>query len=198
VNKRQDRSDIPWWETELPRIRQEQSAYLRRRLPALRADHDDLINDSLFALTREIHRPDSLFPASWVENEGPKNEAERSRLHKLAMLILRRRIADLFRKRSSQQNLFTVDDQVELVDPHAPSPERKITLAQMLQVMWSVLDEMKPEDRDLVALIYEDADLGKSLGPRERQRLHRIRKRLKREISRRLGVEAADFLRTTP
>ena len=197
MNKSQDTSDTPWWETELPIIRQEQSAYLRRRLPALRADHDDLINDSLFALTREIRRPESLFPASWFENEGPKDEAERSRLHKLAMLILRRRIADLFRKRASRQNLF-VDDQKELVDPNAPSPEHKITLAQMLQAMWSVLDEMKPEDRDLVALIYEDAELGKSLGPRERQRLHRIRKRLKHEISRRLGVEAVDLLRTTP
>lgn len=188
---------MPWWEKELPIIRQEQRAYLSRRLPAFRADHDDLMNDTLFALSKQIRRHESSFPASWFKDNDLENEAERSHLHKLAMLILRRRIADLFRKRASLHKLSAIDHQ-EVVDVNAPSPERKIMLAKMLEITWSVLDEMKPKDRDLVALVSEDTYFRQSLSPRERQRLHRIRRRLRDEIARRLGVEAADLLQTTP
>lgn len=195
----QNTDESPWWELQLPIIRDEQDSYLRQRLPALRADHEDLIGDTLLALTREIRRRPSAWPPSWFQHKPPTNEAERSHLHKLATVILRRRIADLFRKRKhASMPHLPIDEELgqEVADPHAAPPDRKILLARVLEVTSSVLDEMQPEDRDLVALISEDG-FRKALNDKERQRLHRIRRKLKDEIARRLGANVADLLRIT-
>ncbi len=114
------------------------------------------------------------------------------------MVILQRRIADLFRKRVPLLNLsVTGEHRQDAADPDAPAPERKVLLAKMLEVTLSVLAEMQPADRDLIAFIAGAAGFRKALDARERQRLHRLRTKLKDEIVRRLGAEAADLLRIT-
>ena len=183
----------------MPAIRHEQSVYLSRRLLALCADHDDLINETLWALTSRLRRCPSTFPASWFQHEPPKEEYERAYLHKLAMVILRRRIADLFRKRARFQLVFTVGEYPQdLADPNAPSLERRILLTKVLEIVRLVLDKVKAEDRELIAIICGDTGLRRPLDERERKRLERIRKKLRDEITRRLGSDVTDLLRNTP
>lgn len=186
---------MPWWKSELVAIRAEHDTFLRRRLPALRADHDDLLNDTSLALIKHIPSHSTVFPASWFEEGVPENEADRLRLRKLAMVILKRRIADLFRKRLSFQSVAIDDFRENMADPRPTDPERRILISKMLEVMQSILDEMAPMDRDLIALVYEEAGFRMGLNPRERQRLHRIRQKLKEEMRRRLGADIADLLR---
>jgi hypothetical protein len=189
---------MPWWEQELPAIRHEQSIYLSRHLLAFRADHDDLINEALWALTDRIRRRRSVFPDSWFRCERPEKDDERSYLHKLAMIILRRRIADFFRKCAPAQIMFTVDECLEdLADPDAPSPERRIMLAKILEITRSVLEKAKAEDRDLIALICADTGLRNQLNGRERKRLQRLREKLRVEIARRLGDDVTELLQLT-
>jgi hypothetical protein len=187
---------MPWWQLELLTIRDEHRAYLRRHLPALRADHDDLISETLLALTKNIRNHSASLPVSWFKQTPPTDKAERSRLYKLAMVILQRRVADFFRTRSSLPNFVGTDEAAEEVaDPNVLAPERQIVLRRLLEVTLSVLDEMQPEDRDLVALISQEPGFRKTLNPRERKRLQRLRRRLKDEVARRLGADVADLLR---
>jgi hypothetical protein len=196
VNQNQDTYGAPWWEQELPAIRREQSVYLSRRLRALRADHDDLINEALWALAERLRDRSSAFPASWFRREPPEDERERSHLHKLAMVILKRRIADLFRKRAQHPIVFTLGEhRQDVADPHAPSPERRILFAKVLEITRSVLEEAKGEDRDLIALVSADTGLRARLDARERKRLQRIRERLRAEIARHLGDDLTTLLR---
>lgn len=181
----------------MPTILDEQRVYLLRHLYAFRADHEDLLNEALLTLIKQIRRRSSAFPASWFRRTPPEDAAERAHLHKLAMVILRRRIADLFRKRARLPNLLhAIDERVP--DPNVPSPERQVLLAKVLEVTLTIIDKIKPEDRDLIALISRDDGTRNRLSARERQRLHRVRSKLKDEITRRLGADVADLLRLTP
>jgi DNA-directed RNA polymerase specialized sigma24 family protein len=185
----------PWWESELPAIRKELETYLARRVPSWQADHDDLIHDTLLALTREVRTHSSAFPASWTTPHPPENEAERSYLHKFTLVILKRRVADLFRKRSRSVQYFgTEENATEVADPKVSPPERKMLLARMVEVTLSVLATMQPEDRDLFAFASGEG-VRKRLDANERQRLHRLRRKLREEILGRLGASAADLLR---
>jgi DNA-directed RNA polymerase specialized sigma24 family protein len=185
-----------WWETELPAIRKELGVYLARHLPRWRADHDDLINDTLLALTQQVRTRSSAFPTSWTMPDLPEDEAERSYLHKFTMVILKRRAADLFRERSRlERNVRTIENVDEIVDPKVTPPERKMLLARIVEVTLSVLANMPPEDRDLFAFASSETGLRRRLDANERQRLHRLRTKLREEILGRLGASAADLLR---
>jgi len=193
VSQRHNTNELPWWEEELPAIRAEQRSYLKGRLPALSADHEDLVNDALFALTKHVRRYSAAFPESWFLPGPPTIAAERSHLHKLATVILRRRISDLFRKRMPLISLSALE--FDVADSKAVSPDRRMLLAKLLEVTNSALDEITSEDRDLIALISEDDGIRMSLNQRERQRLHRARKKLKKKIASRLGTEVGDLLK---
>lgn len=196
MSQNQDTSGTPWWEQELPAIRREQSVYLSARLRAFSADHDDLINEALWALTERLRGRPAAFPVSWFRREPPEDERERSHLHKLAMVILKRRVADLFRKRARHPVMFTLGEhRQDFADPGAPSPERRILCARVLEITRSVLEEAKCEDRDLIALVSADAGLRARLDARERKRLQRIRERLRAEIARHLGDDVMTLLR---
>ena len=196
MTQSQNADDAPWWESELPVIGKDLGAYVRRRLPAWREDHEDLVSDTLLALTREIRNHPSAFPGSWFQPRPPANEAERSHLHKFAMVVLKRRIADLFRKRAPLSKVLVDGEQYrDVADPGASTPERKVLLARMLEVTLSVLSGMPPADRDLIAFIAGETGLREALDARDRQRLHRLRMKLRDEIMRRLGTDAANLLR---
>jgi DNA-directed RNA polymerase specialized sigma24 family protein len=114
------------------------------------------------------------------------------------MVILKRRIADVFRKRKSHPVLFSIAEVApEVPDTKTQVSGRSMILSNMLQVTLRVLDEMPPEDRDLVAFVSKNIGFRQGLNARDRQRLHRIRKKLRDEIARHLGVEATELLRIT-
>lgn len=187
-------NELPWWEAELPAIRAKQHSYLKARLPALRDDHEDLLNATLFSLAKYIHNYGKNSPRSWFRTDPPEAEAERARLYSLANFILQRRITDLFRKRVTLVSLSDSNNPIDIPDDKSAPPYRKMLFAKLLQVTISALDEIDPEDRDLIALISEDDGVRKSLNPRDRQRLHRARKKLRKKIAFRLGAELEDLL----
>lgn len=191
----ENKENSPWWETELPTIRAELIAYLRRHVPALRSDHDDLLSDTLLSLTQHVWRHSSTLPQSWF-NDNPPDRDEQSYLHKLAIVILKRRIADYFRKHVTFQNQSPQALTEYIGDPNDVGQERKIMVSQILDVVRLALDEMPPTDRDLIALISQGAVSRTALNARDRQRLHRIRRRLRDQIARNLGSDVADMLRT--
>jgi hypothetical protein len=186
---------MPWWETEIPLIRKELLLYLRRRVPALKSEHDDLLNDTLLGLTENVQQRRSNLPQSWFLDSVPNDESDRSHLHGLATLILKRRIADLFRRRASNRLVPIEEVEQELPDFQPQVGDREVILSKMLEVTLKVLDEMSPKDRDLVAFVSRNIGLRQGLNARDRQRLHRVRKKLKDEIARHLGAEAVELLR---
>jgi hypothetical protein len=187
---------MPWWEFELPLIRKKLDEYLSRRLRAWAEDREDLVSETLLSLTREIRGHPSAFPRSWFKPTTPSEESERSHLHKLAMVVLKRRIADLFRKRAPSLNLLGFGEQRHApVASEASTPERKVLLARMLEITITALSRMPIDDRDLIGFTVGERGVRKALNARERQRLHRLRLKLRHEIARHLGEEAADLLR---
>ena len=188
----QGNRDTPWWEAQLPVIRSELAAYLARRLPAWRADHDDLLNDSLLAVAHQIRLHPLDFPESWFCFGQPANEEEKSRLHKLSMVILKRRIADVFRKRATLLKLHgQLNDEAKFPQPSA---ERRVLFARMLEITLSVLSRIPAEDRDLLVLVAGPQAPRKVLDENERQRLHRLRTKLRDEIAIQLGADSYDIL----
>lgn len=192
-----DKKEIePWWETEVPALKKRLLIYVRSHVPALRDDHEDFVNEALLSLTKHLDLHGLELPQSWFENQRPHRD-DRTRLHRLAVVILKRRIADSFRKRLKVE---TVD--LEAASDHvhysiATRHERRIMLERVLYVVRLALDEMPSEDRDLIAFISQEAASRTALNDRDRQRLRRIRKRLKAEIARRLGSDVADLLGTS-
>lgn len=170
---------------------------MRAHVPALRNDHDDIVGEALLSLTRAIRNRPEAFPASWLEINTPTSEAERAHLHKLASVIVKRRIADLFRRRASFGELVEMPEQLpDILAAKRPSPERTVLLARLLETTLSVLGELSEADRDLIAM---SAGMSWDSGPvdaRDRQRLHRARARIRTEIERRLGASAVELLRT--
>ena len=188
-------SNPAWWQSQIGIIKKKQTAYLRQHLPAFRADHDDLIGDTLLALTRQLQERATEYPSSWYEQPEPRAESDKSYLHKLATIILKRRIADLIRNRRREMRHLSIDDEPHegIVDLKAEPPDRRILIVTLLKTTSLVLDEMSAKDRDLIALA-ANKDVRRALNPRDRKRLERIRKELRNEISRRLGADVHDLL----
>ena len=196
VDYNQETQEMAWWEAQLPIIRKELAAYLRHHLPALKSEHDDLLSETFLALTRQIRQKMSSLPPSWFQHSIPTNDSERAHLHKLATVILKRRIADFFRQRRSHAIFSPVEEiENELPDPSPQVSDRSIMLSTLLKITLKVLDEMSPEDRDLVALVSSKIGVRQGLNARDRQRLHRVRNKLKDEIALHLGAEAVELLR---
>lgn len=195
MDHNEETDEMAWWETQLPIIRNELAAYLRHHLPALKSEHDDLLSETFLSLTKQIQEKAPSLPPSWFEHSVPLNDSERAHLHRLAIVILKRRIADFFRQRRSHLIFSPVEDiEHELPDPRPQVSDRTMMLSTMLKITLKVLDEMSPEDRDLIALVSSKIGLRQGLNARDRQRLHRIRNKLKDEIALHLGAEAAELL----
>jgi hypothetical protein len=196
MTQSQTNDERPWWESELPVIRHKLNGYLRWRLPGWSADHEDLLGDALLGLTLRIRQHASSLPQSWFGSAPPQDEDDQLYLYRLAMIILRRRIADLFRRRASlPKSLTTIEGTPDVADKNTAIPERQITLTRVLEVTRAVLDEMPAEDRDLIALVSGEDRFRKALDARERQRLSRARKQLRNAIVQHLGADIADLLR---
>ena len=189
-----DTKNKPWWETELPAITNELDIYLKRHVPALRVDHDDLLSDTLLSLTQYIWENSTTLPQSWF-NDFPPDREEQTHLHKLAIVILKRRIADNFRKRLASQRYPDTELNEAIDESGAAEPERRILFTKILDVVQSSLDEMPAKDRDLIALISQGVAPRQALNTNDRQRLHRIRQKLIERIARRLGADVANLLK---
>lgn len=208
------------WERSLNEVTTALRTRLRRTLPSLTHEHDDLLHDTLAALTTHAQRAmrDGLAPAMWGEpvTAGPLEGGPRDELLRIAHTILRRRVADLFRARSRAWQAgvlppagaptgndpggqgLGVDDAGNTAaegELRTPEAERRALLVRMLRVCSSVLDEMSDEDRELLESAADERDRERPLTDRERQRLRRARLRLTAAIRDELGDDAASLLR---
>jgi len=171
-------------------------------LPALTKEHDDLINETFLSLTKYI-RGKSQDEKS--NDKIPKTQIdtfELSELKKLAITILKRRIADYFRSGTTKwwNQVITYDSDV-IYSENSYFSEKNILYIRMLKVCFDALGSMPREDRDLIAFITGQASHkngiaieAKPLTSRERQRLRRIRLKLLGEIKRELGFEVSELL----
>ena len=183
-----------WWEEELPAIARELRNFLVHRCPSLQGEHDDLVSDTLLALTQWMRRhetePAETRPDCVTENERPS-------IHALAIVILKRRLADLFRLRSREWGRRVSIDASMLasVPSRAVSVERALLLRRMLDITVGVLATLDSEDRDLLACATATLARCRAMTPRERQRLWRARRKIAASIIAELGQPAADLLR---
>jgi len=185
----------PWWKTQLPEVERLLRSQVRRRLPSRRWEHDDLVNDTLLALSEWMRRHEREHQA-WVA--GPRRDEDREAFFGLARVILQRRLADRFRLNAREWHRRVDVDEGALaqVPSGGPSAERTVLLRRMLEITVGVLATLKPEDRDLIAVVATGTGPLEALGPRERQRLKRARRKLVDAIIAELGAPAAELLRT--
>lgn len=185
-----------WWESQLPDLNRELHRYLKKRLPTLRGDHDDLVNETLLSITQEFGRRSSGFPSTWFGASEP-SEADRAHLHRLAIAVLRRRIADFFRNEVPKWNEgVTERDLSGLAAFAAPEAERGMMLAGALRIALAVLANSSKEDRDLLGFLSIGGEgYRRALSARERHRLRRLRERLRAEIVSQLGASVKEILR---
>lgn len=189
----------PWWqrqlETLLPTLREQ----LRRRLPALRSTHEDLLQEAVADLTARLSSHRAQYPASWYAEGAPSDTEEQSYFARLTQMILRRRVADHFRERVRDPARSTA----EPPEPHestldAPPPvpaDRAALQARMLALCARFVAALPEEDRGLVLLVAGLSDEeDRALDARERQRLHRVRARLGELVRKELGASAASLL----
>jgi DNA-directed RNA polymerase specialized sigma24 family protein len=157
------------------------------------ADHDDLVNETLLSVSQWITK-NRNFPEGWVT--GQVSKKERNSFYRLANVILRRRIADLYRldTRDWGRLIRAEKPQMDDLPSRGASAEYRILLRHMLKITAGVLATLKPEDRDLIAIASIGSSGDRVLGARERQRLRRARKKIAKAIISELGDSVAELL----
>jgi hypothetical protein len=182
-----------WWQHELPAVESELKAWLLNRLPHRMADHDDLVNETLLCVSQWITKHRNA-PEGWFT--GQVSKKERNSFYRLAKVILRRRIADLYRLdiRGWGQLMRAEKLQMDDLPSKGASAEHRILLRRMLKITAGVLATLKPEDRDLIAISSIGSSGAHALGARERQRLRRARKKIARAIIAELGESVSELL----
>ena len=184
---------VSWWESQLPELRKQLDFYIRKRLPARPADHEDLVSETFLSLCQQIRRRPEAFPKSWFQPVEPASDTDRGYLQQLLIVILRRRIADLFRAETRTWSISQQNSE-EMVEPRLDS-ETQTLFANMLTIVLHVLVDLTESDRDILALVSGTGGaFERTLRPRDRQRLKRLRAKLAQEIKRRLGFEVSDLL----
>lgn len=184
----------PWWQAVLPELEQELRGYLTHRLPSRIVEHDNLVNQTLMALSRWMSQHEDKRLATTPNS----TEADDRRvLSAVAKVILTRRIADRFRldAREWSHRVDLGDDALADLPLEVPPIERRILHRRMLEIVIGVLATMTAEDRDLIAFVSTNTLVERTLTPRERQRLHRARGRLKNAIVAAFGETATALLR---
>jgi RNA polymerase sigma-70 factor (ECF subfamily) len=186
----------PWWETALADLVVALKTYLRRHAPALGRDHEDIVHDTLLALTQLVRNDPSSFPAAWFEPGTPARAEDRDYLLRLAYTIASRRVADRFRAQARAWVLAEHDaDVVSAAPSTAPSAERQRLVTEMLRVCVGVLADLSEEDRALVSILVHGEAESCTRSDRDRQRLRRVRVRLLDALRARFGADLDDLLR---
>jgi DNA-directed RNA polymerase specialized sigma24 family protein len=181
----------PWWERQLPAVAHIARAYLSRHYPAIRHAHEDLVGDALLSLAERLKRDPVGLPQSWMESTDEIKEVDREHFFRLASMMVKRRAVDYFRDNAREWSSTVNIEEIELEQIPGETlkdQERRHLAAQMLAICVNALADMSEEDRNLIAILSGEAPLsGRPLTAGERQRLHRLRRKLADEIRRQLG-----------
>ncbi len=147
-------------------LRAGMTRWLERRYGSANLPTDDLIQQAIGGLW-EYHRA-RLEELSRVEEDRLD-----ALLKRQAYVILRRRVADYFRAMRPEASL----DDVQL--NAGDSPLLALESRQRVERLVRMFAELSAPERDLLALVADDRAHGElQLGPRDRKRLSRLRRRL--------------------
>jgi len=184
-----------WWIDQLGELGRAARAYLRRHFPAIVDAHDDIVNEGQAQLAALLSRKPSQYPQSWFGGEVPSPE-EQAYLCQLSHTILRRRIADHYRGRLKAPHAVGLDDvPEEQLSGSGEDYEQRLTHVRMLHVCMDFIAALPVEDQVLVSMLSGELERSAPLSASERQRVHRLRRRLADEIERQLGQSVAVLLR---
>lgn len=178
------------FERSLEQLREELHGYGHARFPQLRNEVDELVNHTLLQLweyRKGAQSQKRLSPLS----DGDENAS----LRRIAFTIFKRRAVDAYRKFARE---WAIRSNASSADEEASSSagaEQRTLLKQMLRVCIAELANMTAADRGLLAELSESNPRPQPVSARDRQRLRRIRERLKAAISRELGETASKLLR---
>ncbi|MBQ0942279.1 hypothetical protein KAK07_02900 [Ideonella sp. 4Y16] len=162
-------------------------AWLRIRHRGLAQQHADLAHDAAADLMQWLGRQD-------------RTDFSDSELQRLGFRILQRRVADAFRAqvhdwaRQDGADEPDVLSQIPDLRPGA-NPQQALQYARMLRALVSVLSGLTAEERGLLV----GDELGGSTAPEgarsgaERERLRRLRKRVKEELIKKHGFNVQDW-----
>lgn len=180
------------WNMESAQISDSVRRYLWAKLPARPDIHDDLVNETLLSLWKYIiENPEKSLRLS--ERKTGDAVFDQKYLHFLSQVILRHRIADHFRKQGSRLiDHLDISAMPNLVDPHEPGAEVRYFYKEALAVCIRELAKMSRADREMF-LSLAGVDPFRSGGPglpvsdADRQRLSRLRRKLKSKIEEQIG-----------
>jgi hypothetical protein len=155
-------------------------AWLRFRYPSLSARHADLLQDAAADLTEYVRR----FPADRFGTDE---------LARIGFSILKRRVADSFRERTIEWSEHADAEPPDLADPRA-DPGFVGRYAKLLRLVVGYVAKLDGRDRELL-MRKADTDHAVPMTDSERQRLSRLRQRLREEILAKHGIDIRAYLR---
>ena len=191
-------NDNMWWIGQIEEISARSRGFLWRHFPGISESHDDIVSEVKTQLAELLTRSRDDFPSSWYATAVPDSEQEREYLFQLAHTILKRRIADHFRERSSiwAKEIDIADVPENELQSDVISHDVKLGHEKLLKSTLEFIQALPDEDQLLVARL---ADAGNQktlpLTPTERQRIHRLRKRLIEMFRERFGENVISMLR---
>lgn len=171
---------LAWWVEEHARIRPLLERAVRRRV--LIGSSQDTLAEVAAELTRRLKTAAAEYPASWFGGAVPP-ESDQHLFRGLVFRILERRIADELRRAYLRRRGTS-----EALDEQAAATRDPETLAaarEKLRRLAEKIEELPADDREL---LYAVGDGAQHLLPRDRVRLHRLRRRLVGEV----GMEGDD------
>lgn len=172
---------------QLISLREALRNYGRSRFPSLRDEVDDLVAQTITDLWEYLNT---------YSGDG-KNGLDEDSIRKISFSIFKRRVVDFFR-RNARRWALSVDDapEIETVGTEPVDNSTLLLYKRALKICLAELSLVADEDKLLLSIVVDDGDEAASARtPRERQRLHRLRKRLSSAIRNELGEDAKKILR---
>jgi len=180
-----------WWLSQLNRLRSNMKTYLAWKYPDLINEHDDLCNEAIENLTKYIKDNENTLPKSWFINSESIDREDRVHLDRLCITLIKRRTVDYFRKEKKWISHYDIENEEKLVDK--TSQERKLLLANVLSDTAKCIREFSMEDQELLSTTYTRSN--NHLSDRDRQRLKRLRDKIKDELYAIYGESITDLLK---
>src|SRR4051812_28406372 len=87
----------PWWETSLPDVVAPWRRFVFHRVASW-ADSDDIIQDALASLSRQLSARPEDYPVSWFRKDPPA-QGDQEHFSNLVSVVVRRRLHDHLRRR---------------------------------------------------------------------------------------------------
>ena len=180
------RAKRPWWEGQIDWLRRKLQRHAARYASPTEAE--DLAQDALASLTDVLSRRKGAVPGEWTTVGVPDDEAaQRVRLWSYAKTVLRRRIADRYRRRSTHWRYEPLTgSEVEAATASESLTVDDLARREIVAICLEALASLPEREREVVRLAIDGFALDRAMTPAERQRLSRARKRLAKMILSRL------------